>query len=76
MHAGGRTILDAVQEGLDLAPDALRHSRNVLRSFGNMSSATLMFVLDRVLRDSASGDGLAMAFGPELSVESFAFRRP
>jgi len=76
VHAGGRTILDAVQGGLDLAPDSLRYSREVLRSFGNMSSATLMFVLDRILKGSTSGDGLAMAFGPGLSVESFAFRRP
>ena len=49
IHAGGRTILDAVQDGLGLTPDALRHSRGVLRDFGNMSSATLMFVLARIM---------------------------
>jgi alpha-pyrone synthase len=49
----------------------------VLREFGNMSSATLMFVLDRILRSpGGAGDGVAMAFGPGLSVEAFAFRRP
>ncbi len=80
VHAGGRSILDAVQHGLALAPDALRHSRGVLRDFGNMSSATLMFVLDRILRGaepraaSNAPDGMAMAFGPGLTVESFAFR--
>ena len=52
-------------------------SRDVLRDFGNMSSATLMFVLDRILRDRAArGDGMAMAFGPGLTVETFAFHRP
>lgn len=77
VHAGGRTILDAVQQGLGLAPDALRHSREVLRAFGNMSSATLMFVLARILGDSdARGLGQGMAFGPGLTVETFAFRRP
>jgi alpha-pyrone synthase len=77
VHAGGRSILDAVQFGLALPPDALRNSRDVLRDFGNMSSATLVFVLDRILRaPGATGDGMAMAFGPGLTVETFAFHRP
>lgn len=77
VHAGGRSILDAVQHGLALPPDALRHSRDVLRDFGNMSSATLVFVLERILRlPRATGEGVAMAFGPGLSVETFAFHRP
>jgi predicted naringenin-chalcone synthase len=76
VHAGGRSILDAVQHGLALAPDALRFSRDVLREFGNMSSATLVFVLDRILRAPArSGEGIAMAFGPGLTVETFGFHR-
>lgn len=76
VHAGGRSILDAVQHALALPTDALRHSRDVLREFGNMSSATLIFVLDRILHASESGEGMAMAFGPGLTVESFAFHRP
>jgi predicted naringenin-chalcone synthase len=77
IHAGGRSILDAVQQALALEPDALRFSRGVLRDFGNMSSTTLMFVLDRILGDpDARGAGLGMAFGPGLTVESFAFHRP
>jgi alpha-pyrone synthase len=77
VHAGGRSILDAVQFGLALPPDALRNSRDVLRDFGNMSSATLVFVLDRILRAPGSaGEGMAMAFGPGLTVETFAFHRP
>ena len=76
VHAGGRSVLDGVQHGLGLAPDALRFSRGVLRDFGNMSSATLVFVLDRILRDPGrGGDGIAMAFGPGLSVETFRFHR-
>ncbi len=77
VHAGGRSILDAIQQTLDLAPAALRFSRGVLRDFGNMSSATLMFVLARILADpDARGDGIGMAFGPGMSVETFTFRRP
>jgi predicted naringenin-chalcone synthase len=49
----------------------------VLRDYGNMSSATLIFVLQRILRDAAStGEGMAMAFGPGLTVETFSFHRP
>jgi predicted naringenin-chalcone synthase len=77
VHAGGRSILDAVQHGLALSPEALGFSRDVLRAFGNMSSATLVFVLERILRSAhATGEGLAMAFGPGLTVETFAFYRP
>jgi predicted naringenin-chalcone synthase len=77
VHAGGRSILDAVQQGLSLPAEALNISRSVLRDFGNMSSATLMFVLDRIMRNGSSmGRGMALAFGPGLTVETFAFRRP
>jgi predicted naringenin-chalcone synthase len=77
VHAGGRSILDAVQQGLHLPPDALRFSRDVLRNHGNMSSATLVFVLNAILSDAdAGGPGMAMAFGPGLTVETFAFHRP
>jgi predicted naringenin-chalcone synthase len=75
VHAGGRTILDAVEQGLDLDPDALGWSRGVLRDYGNMSSATLMFVLERMMRSApADSNGVAMAFGPGLVAETFRFR--
>jgi predicted naringenin-chalcone synthase len=62
---------------LQLEPGALRYSRETLRDYGNMSSATLMFVLNKILLDpDARGAGMAMAFGPGLSVETFAFARP
>lgn len=78
VHAGGRTILDAVERAFGLDADALQPSRAVLRDFGNMSSATLMFVLASMLagRDTGAADarGLALAFGPGLAAESFRFR--
>ncbi|MBZ6076964.1 type III polyketide synthase [Microvirga puerhi] len=74
VHAGGRTVLDAVEQGLDLAPDALRWSRSVLRDFGNMSSATLMFVLGRMMQSwTGTARGFGMAFGPGLVAETFRF---
>ncbi len=74
VHAGGRTILDAVEQGLELEPEALAASRAVLRDYGNMSSATLMFVLGRTLANGRGvSNGLAMAFGPGLAAETFRF---
>lgn len=75
VHAGGRSVLDAVEQALDLPGDALARSRAVLRDYGNMSSATLMFVLAAMLREGGAGRGIAMAFGPGLAAESFRFRR-
>ena len=72
VHAGGRSILDAVEKGLGLAPDALEASRSVLRDFGNMSSSTLMFVLSRLMKDRPAS-GVALAFGPGLAMEGFTF---
>jgi predicted naringenin-chalcone synthase len=76
VHAGGRTVLDAVEVGLRLDEAALAHSRGVLHDFGNMSSATVMFVLHRLLHARAGGGerGLAMAFGPGMVAETFRFR--
>ena len=73
VHAGGRTVLDAVEQGLELGEHALAHSRSVLREVGNVSSATLPFVLSRLLAGAEKGPGMAMAFGPGLSAETFRF---
>ena len=73
VHPGGRTILDAVEQGLELDRAALDASRAVLRDYGNMSSATILFVLQRMLAERREGPGLAFGFGPGLSVESMAF---
>lgn len=70
VHAGGRSILDAVERALALEPSALEPSRAVLREAGNMSSATVLFVIERMLRDGARGPGLALAFGPGLAAEA------
>jgi predicted naringenin-chalcone synthase len=73
VHAGGRTVLDAVEQGFELPSTALSHSRAVLRGVGNVSSATLPFVLSRLLAGRETGPGMAMAFGPGLAAETFRF---
>jgi predicted naringenin-chalcone synthase len=74
VHPGGRSVLDAVQSALDIAPPALSASREVLRRYGNMSSATVMFVLDAMLRSRLKGAvGCAMSFGPGLIAETMVF---
>lgn len=73
VHAGGRSILDAVEHGLGIAPDALAISRDVLRANGNMSSSTLMFALAGFMNSTVER-GVALAFGPGLAAEGFRFR--
>jgi alpha-pyrone synthase len=75
VHPGGRSVLDAVEAALELPPSALQVSRDILNDFGNMSSGTVMFVLDRLMRAAAPGSrGCAMAFGPGLVAETMRFQ--
>ena len=80
IHPGGRAILDKVEAKLDLTEEQLRPARETLRDFGNMSSATVLFVLKNILELPAAGDGederiCAMAFGPGLTVETGLFTK-
>jgi predicted naringenin-chalcone synthase len=75
VHAGGKSILDAVETALNLAPDTLGESRQVLARYGNMSSSTLMFVLAAMLDNPERRTGVALAFGPGLAAEGFRFVR-
>ncbi len=72
VHAGGRSILDAVETALELAPETLVASRGVLADYGNMSSSTLMFVLARLMAQKPKS-GVALAFGPGLAAEGLRF---
>lgn len=77
IHPGGRAILDRVQEALQLPDEALAPSRAVLARYGNMSSATVLFVIEEALRSGTPTPGdlaYAMAFGPGLTVESALLR--
>lgn len=73
LHPGGRAILDKVQKSFNLANEQISPSRNVLAEYGNMSSATILFVLKDLLVRPASKKQeavLAMAFGPGLTIET------
>jgi alkylresorcinol/alkylpyrone synthase len=77
-HPGGPGVLDAVETALPehLAP-GVHAARSVLRGFGNMSSGTVLFVLERLLEtDSAHRPALLLAFGPGLTIESIELRGP
>lgn len=73
IHPGGRAILDKIEQSLKLNPTQLTSSRQVLADFGNMSSATILFVLKHLLDkplETTEETVLAMAFGPGLTIES------
>ncbi|WP_114589044.1 type III polyketide synthase [Microbacterium arborescens] len=73
VHPGGRAVLDRVESGLDLPSDALAASRAVLRDYGNMSSATILFILRSLLDADTLRDGetiATLAFGPGLTMEA------
>lgn len=80
IHPGGRGIIDAVEEVCALGPEQTRASREVLRRYGNLSSASILFVMDELLRerrergaDAGEAGGLAVSFGPGLSAELLPF---
>ncbi len=72
VHPGGKKILDGIHEALGLEPQALDASVGVLRDFGNMSSATVLFVLQRLFREhepASRRPTVALSFGPGLTME-------
>ena len=73
VHPGGPRILSTCSEVLSLDPKLLIESRGVLQEHGNMSSATILFILERLRRRSSAGPCLALAFGPGLSAEVALF---
>jgi predicted naringenin-chalcone synthase len=78
IHPGGRSILDKVQARLELTNEQLIPARETLRKFGNMSSATVLFVLKHILEQPPmDGDEriCSMAFGPGLTVETGLFTK-
>jgi predicted naringenin-chalcone synthase len=70
IHPGGPRILDSCVVALDLSGDDLAPSREVLAKYGNMSSATILFVLERMRQQEFSGPVVALGFGPGLSIEA------
>ncbi|USB31686.1 type III polyketide synthase [Paenibacillus sp. YPG26] len=78
IHPGGRGIVDSVEEVMNLTGDQTKYSREILRTVGNVSSVTIIFVLhamreDMKSLDQARSEGVAMAFGPGLTAELMRF---
>lgn len=75
IHPGGRKIVDTIQKQLGLNNEDTQPAREVLRQYGNMSSATIFFVLDEICRQAKSQQkssrALGVAFGPGLTMETF-----
>ena len=70
IHPGGPRILQACVEALELEPDATAASKAVLAEYGNMSSPTILFIVDRLRRQQAPGPWVLLAFGPGLTIEA------
>jgi predicted naringenin-chalcone synthase len=68
VHPGGPRILDVVAEHLELPGSALDASRDVLRDYGNCSSATVLLVLEQLLATARSAPSVLLAFGPGLTL--------
>ena len=78
VHPGGPKILSAVEEALELRPEALQVSRDILSQHGNMSSTTILFVLQEMGRAGLAREGalcVAMGFGPGLMLEGMLLDR-
>jgi alkylresorcinol/alkylpyrone synthase len=77
VHPGGRRILEVAQERLGLSDDAMRPSYDVLRDYGNCSSATVLLVLEQLRQQQSLAPGdpvVAMAFGPGLTLYATLLR--
>ncbi len=67
-HPGAIGVLRVIQESLGLDRTQLRHSWDILREYGHMSSSTVLFILDRAVKAGCRGRHLLFAVGPGLSV--------
>jgi predicted naringenin-chalcone synthase len=79
IHPGGRAVLDTCERTLGLAPEALSSSRTVLRHYGNMSSPTILFVMQDLLEKADASPktlkGLSLGFGPGVTLEGMLWHR-
>jgi 3,5-dihydroxyphenylacetyl-CoA synthase len=72
VHSGGRKVIDSIKCNLDLSDHDLRHTHSVLKEYGNVSSASFLFSLARLLRDEEVSAGdyvLMMTMGPGSTIE-------
>ena len=70
IHPGGPRILDACLTALSLSGEDVGPAREILSRHGNMSSATILFLLKRLLEEPETGPVVALGFGPGLTIEA------
>ena len=70
IHPGGRKIIETIQTELNLSIDDVAASFSVLKNYGNMSSATILFVLKKMQQEGRKGNVFACGFGPGLTLET------
>lgn len=78
IHPGGKKILSAIQKSIDIKEEELKHSYDILKNYGNMSSPTILFVLKNIMEELAASKSpkqniFGAAFGPGLTMETFIF---
>ncbi len=73
IHPGGIRVLQATQTALNLTEDNIKISKEVLRDFGNMSSATVIFILEKLIEKRKNEPVYMLGFGPGLFCECVAF---
>jgi predicted naringenin-chalcone synthase len=73
LHPGGPRILTAIEDALSLPANASEISREILSKHGNMSSATLLFILKKMAEIDAPRPCVALGFGPGLAAEAALF---
>lgn len=71
IHPGGRKIVETIQKELNLTNENVATSFNILKNYGNMSSATILFVLHKMQTEKRKGNVFACGFGPGLTLETF-----
>ncbi len=78
VHPGGKKIVEVIEQQLSFSKEQNKHALNVLKHFGNMSSPTVLFVLNEIFKNLSSADDgeriLSLAFGPGLTLESMVLK--
>lgn len=77
LHSGGKKVIDSIVQNLDLCEHSVRHTRNILKRYGNISSSAVIFALGELLKENVAkeGDyGVLMAMGPGVSIEMALLR--
>ncbi len=75
VHPGGPRVLSAVEQAAELSSDQSQPSRNILARYGNMSSPTVLFILEELSQSAEAGHCVLLAFGPGIAIEAALLRR-